>query len=31
LKNGEAFRGPAPELPFVNEGKREQEGPGLTV
>ncbi len=30
LKNGE-HGGSAPELPFMKEGRREQEGPGLTV
>ena len=31
LKNGGALGGSAPEPPFMNEGRREQEGPGLTV
>jgi putative transposase len=31
LKNGVALGGSAPEPPFMNEGRREQEGPGLTA
>jgi putative transposase len=31
LKHGGALGGSAPEPPFMNEGRREQEGPGLTV
>ena len=31
LKNGGMLGGSAPEPPFMNEGRGEQEGPGLTV
>ena len=31
LKKGGVLGGSAPEPPFMNEGRREQEGPGLTV
>ena len=31
LKKGRELRGSAPEPPFMNEGRRGQEGPGLTV
>jgi len=31
LKNGGALGGSAPEPTFMNEGRREQEGPGLTA
>jgi transposase InsO family protein len=31
LKKGRELRSSAPEPPFMNEGRREQEGPGLTA
>ncbi len=31
LKKGKGLRGSAPEPPFMNEGRRGQEGPGLTL